>query len=79
MINSIKRTAINWFDEHKKLAYILGFAIAFPLLMATIFGVFGLLLWVFSLIFGSQLGAIVLICMVLGGICGYFIWNLNND
>lgn len=79
MINSIKRTIINWVSEHKKLTYIIGGAVGFPLLLAALIGTFGFCLWLFSLVLGTQLGAVAMFSMILGGIAGFFIWNLNND
>jgi len=79
MTNSIKRTIINWVNEHKRLTYIVGGAIGVPLIIAAGIGLFFGILHVLTLIFGMKIAAALMIVMPIGAGVGYYLYSIGNN
>lgn len=79
MVNSLKRTVINWVNEHKKLTYIIGGAIGFPLIIAAGIGLFFGILYTLSLIFGMKVAAALMIVVPIGAGVGYYLYSIGNN
>lgn len=78
-MKSVKRTIVNWINENKKLAYILGGAIGLPLIIAAGIGLFFGVLYVLSLIFGMKIAAALMVVMPIGAAVGYYLYSIGNN
>lgn len=81
MLYTIKRTIVNFYNENKKLVYILGGAILLPLSLALVVGLVFLLGTILVFLGLDTYQAItVMLLMGMGAIMGYLAYyKVNND
>ena len=78
MIEQIKRTIRNWATENRTLAFVLAGAVGLPLAMALVGGIFILITWLLSFVFGTAMAILIIFFAMVGAITGYFIANAGE-
>ncbi len=76
-MKSVKATFINWFNENRRLGYILLGMIGFPLALFAIGGVMALCIIILSFFLGQFIGTTVFLLMMVGAFGGW-IWGQNK-
>lgn len=71
---SVKATFINWFNENRRLAYVLIGMIGFPLALFVMGGMIALIIMTLSFFFGEFFGSTVFLMMTVGAVGGY-LWG----
>lgn len=79
MIKAIKRTIINWVNEHKKASYIIAGAVGLPLAFALGIGAFFGILYLLSLLFGTTIAGIIMIVVPVGAGVGYYLYTMSDN
>lgn len=74
---SVKATFINWFNENRKLGYILIGMIGLPLGLFAVAGVIALCIIILSFFFGQFFGTLVFLQMLVGAFAGW-VWGINK-
>lgn len=76
-MNMIKTTLINWFNENRRLGYILLGMIGLPLGLFAIGALIALCIVVLSFFFGQFFGTLVFLQMLIGAFGGW-VWGMNK-
>lgn len=76
-MKSVKRTFENWFNENRRLGYILIGMIGLPIALFAVAGVIALCIAILSFFFGQFFGAVIFLMMLVGAVGGY-IWSYNK-
>jgi len=71
---SVKATFVNWFNENRRLGYILIGMIGFPLALFAVGGAIALVIMALSFFFGEFFGSVIFLMMVVGAVGGY-LWG----
>ena len=77
-LHILKRTFVNFYEEHTTLVYVLGGMIGLPIVAAAALGMMGLILWVLTSLFGNLIGVLLFIFSGMGAIGGFVAAKMNQ-
>ena len=76
-LKSVKATFVNWFNENRRLGYILLGMFGLPIGLFAIAAVIALCITILSFFFGQFFGTLVFLMMIVGAFAGW-VWGINK-